>query len=141
MASSSSSSSSSLASSSSSVIASSPSTPPPAVPLLDWLPSSTPRYVCAECGAHLALQVSFHTLFPFRMAPAWPDCVANLLRFLLLLHLLLPPRCITLHFRIATSNPDPRSGPCNHGFIRLHFPLCASLHCKPALLSHMLGLA
>ncbi|KAJ1029001.1 hypothetical protein NDA18_002632 [Ustilago nuda] len=30
-----------------------PSTPPP---ILQYLPSSTPRYVCADCGAHLALQ-------------------------------------------------------------------------------------
>lgn len=29
-----------------------------APPLLDWLPDETPRYVCADCGAHLALQVS-----------------------------------------------------------------------------------
>ncbi|EST05448.1 Yippee/Mis18 [Kalmanozyma brasiliensis GHG001] len=27
-----------------------------APPMLDWLPDDTPRYVCAECGAHLALQ-------------------------------------------------------------------------------------
>lgn len=24
--------------------------------MLDWLPESAPRYVCADCGTHLALQ-------------------------------------------------------------------------------------
>lgn len=31
-------------------------------PQLDWLPDETPRYVCADCGAHLALQVSPRSL-------------------------------------------------------------------------------
>ncbi|SNX84472.1 related to Yippee protein [Melanopsichium pennsylvanicum] len=35
-----------------------PTTPTttPTSPMLDWLPYPTPRYVCADCGAHLALQ-------------------------------------------------------------------------------------
>lgn len=51
---SSSSSAASSSSSSSPSISDTPSTPPP---MLEYLPSTTPRYVCAECGAHLALQV------------------------------------------------------------------------------------
>lgn len=29
------------------------------IPVLEWLPESSPKYVCADCGAHLALQVRF----------------------------------------------------------------------------------
>ncbi|SPO25512.1 related to Yippee protein [Ustilago trichophora] len=54
MASSSSSPSPSSSSSTSASASVAPIAPPP--PPLDWLPDSTPRYICAGCGAHLALQ-------------------------------------------------------------------------------------
>ncbi|TKY85858.1 hypothetical protein EX895_005399 [Sporisorium graminicola] len=42
--------------STSSPFSSQSSSDPLPAPTLDWLPDTAPRYICADCGAHLALQ-------------------------------------------------------------------------------------